>query len=251
MKKLFLYAILAAFLSFVNYYTNFGLFVSKSVIYALSPIENIGNNVLDLFSNFTKNYIALQNANEENRYYKNKINKLSIENSILKAKLKSSSTATKINLTKCPFIFKDFSNIDFIYIRSNLPAKYILHKTVVSEKLYLVGTVESKIGNLYKVKTVFNKNFVADCFIINKNSYYRGIFEGAVNKPKIQFLSTQSSIAKNDLVVTSGLLGNMPPNLSLGKISGIYEERGFYKIAFVKIDRSFLNDSFVYVVNGL
>ncbi|OSS42700.1 hypothetical protein DESAMIL20_583 [Desulfurella amilsii] len=249
MKKLLVYAILAAILSLVNHYTNFDFFVSRGILYIADPIETSGFYTLDSIANIVKNYIALQNAQTENFRLKSKVNKLTLENKMLQAKLHNLNVLANSHLIKCPFVFKDFSNINYIYIKSNAPAKDILNKTVVSQKLNIVGTVESKVGNLYKVKTVFNSNFVADCFIINNGKYFRGIFKGSLNEPKIEFLNTQSFIQKNNLVVTSGLIGNMPPNINVGTIEKIYEVRGFYKIALVKIDKTFLNDSFVYVVN--
>lgn len=249
MKKLLIYAILAAILSLVNYYTNFDFFVSKGVLYITNPIETTGFYALNSIENIVKNYITLQNAQTENFQLKKEVNKLALENKMLQAKLHNLNALPKPSLIKCPFVFKDFSNINYIYIKSNAPAKDILNKTVVSQKLNIVGIVESKVGNLYKVKTVFNSNFVADCFIINNGNYYRGIFKGSLNEPKIEFLNTQSIIQKNDQVVTSGLIGNIPPNINVGTIEKIYEVRGFYKIALVKIDKTFLNDSFVYVVN--
>ncbi|MGE4547207.1 MAG: rod shape-determining protein MreC [Desulfurella sp.] len=249
MKKLLIYAILAAILSLVNHYTNFDFFVSKGVLYITNPIETTGFYALNSIENIVKNYITLQNAQTENFQLKKEVNKLALENKMLQAKLHNLNALPNTHLIKCPFVFKDFSNINYIYIKSNAPAKDILNKTVVSQKLNIVGIVESKVGNLYKVKTVFNSNFVADCFIINNGNYYRGIFKGSQNEPKIEFLNTQSIIQKNDQVVTSGLIGNIPPNINVGTIEKIYEVRGFYKIALVKIDKTFLNDSFVYVVN--
>ncbi len=249
MKKLFIYAVLSAILSIVNYYTNFGFFVSKEILYIVSPVETSGFYVLNSVSNVVKHYIALQNAQVENANLKSKINKLTLENGILKAKLYNNDVKSTPNMIKCPFIFKDFSNINYIYIKCNAPEKNILHKTVVSEKLNLVGTVVSKIGDLYAVKTVFNSNFVADCFIINNGKFYRGIFKGSLYQPKVEFLNTQSSIQKNDLVVTSGLIGNLPPNIDIGTIEAISEVRGFYKIALVRLDKTFLNNNFVFVVN--
>lgn len=249
MKKLLLYSILAAILSLLNHYMNFDFFVSKSVLYIANPIETSGFYTLGSIENIVKKYIVLQNAQKENLHLKNEVNQLLLQNKILQAKLRNINTLSNPHLIKCPFVFKDFSNINYIYIKSNAPAKDILNKTVVSEKLNIVGIVESKVGNLYKVKTVFNSNFVADCFIINNGNYYRGIFKGSLNEPKIEFLNTQSIIHKNDQVITSGLIGNIPPNINVGTIEKIYEVRGFYKVALVKIDKTFLNDSFVYVIN--
>ncbi len=249
MKKLLFYIILAATLSLINYYTNFNFFISKSVLYVMNPIESSGNYVLDSISNIVKNYIVLQNTQIKNTHLLSEISKLTLENKILKAKFRNLDVQTSPYLIKCPFVFKDFSDINYIYIKSNAPEQDILYKTVVSQKLNLVGKVESKVDGLYKVKTVFNSNFVADCFIENNNNYYRGIFKGSLVEPKIEFLNTQSNIKNNAKVVTSGLIGNMVPNINIGTIEKIYEVRGFYKIALVKIDKTFLNDSFVYVVN--
>ncbi|AHF97700.1 MAG: rod shape-determining protein MreC [Desulfurella sp.] len=248
MKKLIIYALLAFILSLINYYTDFSFFIAKSLLYIANPVETQSFYALDSISNIAKNYIILQNAQKENRHLKNEINKLNLENKILQAKLRNIDTSIAPNLIKCPFIFKDFSDINYIYIKSNAPEKDILHKTVVSQKLNLVGTVESKLGNLYAVKTIFNSNFVADCFIVHEGKYYRGIFKGSLNQPKIEFLNTQSHIQKNDLVITSGLIGNIPPNINIGTVEKIYEVRGFYKVAIVKVDKTFLNDSFVFVV---
>lgn len=249
MKKLFTYAILAAILSLINYYTDFSFFVSKGVLYIINPIESSGYYSLESIANVVKNYIALQNTQQENAKLKSEVRKLTLENRILTAKLKNSTVQNNPHLIKCPFVFKDFSDLNYIYIKSNAPPKDMLHKTVISQKLNLVGTVDSKVGDLYKVKTIFNSNFVADCFIINNGKYYRGILKGSLKDPKIEFLNTQSMIKKNDHVVTSGLIGDMPPNINVGTIGNIFVVQGFYKTALVVIDKTFLNDSFVYVIN--
>ncbi|MGB9755333.1 MAG: rod shape-determining protein MreC [Desulfurella sp.] len=249
MKKLLAYAILAAILSLINYYTNFSFFVSKGVLYVINPIESSGYYALDSITSIAKNYIALQNTQQENSKLKSEVVKLTLENKLLMAKIRNLNVESNPHLLKCPFVFKDFSDLNYIYIKSNSPTKDMLHKTVVSQKLNLVGTVESKVGNLYKVKTVFNTNFVVDCFIINNDKYYRGILKGSLKDPKIEFLNTQSIIKKGDQVITSGLLGNMTPNINIGTIGNVFEVQGFYKTALVIIDKTFLDDSFVYVVN--
>ncbi len=249
MKKLLFYTILAATLSLINYYTNFNFFISKSVLYVINPIESSGSYALNSIANIVKNYIVLQNTQIENTRLLSEVRKLTLENKMLKAKFRNLDVQTSPYLIKCPFVFKDFSDINYIYIKSNAKEQDILHKTVVSQKLNLVGIVESKVDGLYKVKTVFNSNFVVDCFIENNNNYYRGILKGSLVEPKIEFLSTQSNIKNNEKVVTSGLIGDMVPNINIGTIGKIYEVRGFYKVALVKIDKTFLNDSFVYVVN--
>lgn len=249
MKKLLAYAILAAILSLINYYTDFSFFVSKGILYIINPVESSGYYTLDSIANIVKNYIALQNTQQENSKLTGKVIKLTLENKILTAKLRNLTVKTNSHLIKCPFVFKDFSDLNYIYIKSNAPAKDMLHKTVVSQKLNLIGIVESKVGDLYKVKTIFNSNFVADCFIVNNGKYYRGILKGSLKDPKIEFLNTQSIIKKDDRVITSGLLGDMPPNINIGTIGNVFEVQGFYKTALVVTDKTFLDDSFVYVVN--
>jgi len=249
MKKLLFYALLTTILSLLNHYANIDAFISKSVLYIVNPIEISETKALNLISSLAKNYIELHNVSNENAQLKQTIQKLIIENRILKSKLNNSDNKTQVNLIKCPFVFKDFSNLRYIYIKSNAPQQDILHKTVISEHLNLVGKVEAKINDLYKVKTIFSDNFIADCFIINDNDYYRGIFKGSMNEPKIEFLNTPNNIKINDRVVTSGLIGDLAPHINIGTIEKIYDVRGFYKVATVKTDKTFLNDSFVYVVN--
>ena len=196
-------------------------------------------------------YIILISTQKENEKLKIKLAKCELYSDLLKQKLGNpAKKGSSLKLMEVPYSFKSNFETDSIYLR--IIRKIDLKKqycTVLSKKLSLIGIVEKRTGKyIYRAKTVFNPAFVADVYILSNKKKYRALFIGNPYLPKAEFLDPNVEIHEGDKVYTSGNFGVYPPNLLLGTVSSIKNINGYYKIAYINIDRGFFNNWKVFIL---
>ncbi len=199
---------------------------------------------------FIDEYVILINAQKENENLRIKLTKCELYLNLLNKKTDNSTRKMPFKLMHVPYSFKSDFKTDSIYLR--ITKKMDLKKqycVVLSKKLSLIGIVEKKTGKyIYSATTVFNPAFVADVYILSNNKKYRALFIGSPYLPKAEFLDPNVDIHEGDRVYTSGNFDVYPPNIFLGTVSSIKNINGYYKIAYINIDKGFFNSWKVFVL---
>ncbi len=235
------------------------------VFNTLKPVNNLVRNVftstivtisypttkaLTYVQHFIDKYVILVNIQKENEALKMKLAKCKLYSSLLNERLSNLAKKTPLKLIRVPYSFKGNFKTDSIYLRItkeiDLKKRYC---TVLSKNLNLVGMIEKRAGkNIYIAKTVFNPSFVADVYILSKKKKYRALFIGNPYLPKAEFLDPNVDIQDGNKVYTTGNFEVYPPNIFLGTVSSIKNVNGYYKIAYINIDRGFFNSWKVFVL---
>ncbi len=252
MRLVILYAALALFFNIIfSTFPEAGRFASRGLTKFIVLVSYPTTKVLSWTQNLINNYVILINTQRENKNLKEKLAKCELYANILKKELKDrESEKETFRLIEAPFTFKSNFKTDFIFLRINknidLNKDYCF---VLSNKLSLIGIISKKTGkNIYSAKTVFNPNFTADVSILSNNKRYKALFIGNPYKPKAEFLDPNVQINKGDSVYTSGDFGVYPPGLFIGTVESIKNVNGYYKVAYLNIDRDFFNNWKVFVL---
>ncbi len=235
------------------------------VFNTLKPVNNLVRNVLTntivtisypatktltYVQHFIGEYAILVNTQKENEVLRIKLAKCELYSNLISEKLNNFTKKTSLKLMRVPYSFKGNFKTGSIYLRIakkiDLRNRYCI---VLSKNLNLVGIMEKRTGkNIYSAKTVFNPSFVADVYILSKKKKYRALFIGNPYLPKAEFLDPNVDIHDGDRVYTSGNFDVYPPNIFLGTVSSIKNVNGYYKIAYINIDRRFFNSWKVFVL---
>ena len=199
--------------------------------------------------NLINRYIVLVNAQKENKSLREKLAMCKIYGNILQKKL-NNQIKNNFRLLEAPFSFKGNFKTDKIYLRITKKINPFKNYCIVlSNKLSLIGLIDKKTGkDIYSAKSVFNPSFVADVFILSNNKRYKALFLGHPYLPKVEFLDPNVEIKKGNKVYTSGDFGIFPPGLFIGSVSSVKDINGYYKLAYIDIDRSFFNSWKVFVL---
>ncbi len=194
-------------------------------------------------------YVLLVDAQKENKALKKKLAMCRIYSSMLKKEM-SDKSKNVFRLLEAPFSFKGNFKTDRIYLRVDKKLNLERYSCVVlSNKLSLIGIIDKKTGKkIYSAKTVFNPSFVADAFILSNNQQFKALFLGNPFLPKVEFLDPNVQIKVDDKVYTSGDFGVYPPGLYIGSVSSVKDINGYYKLAYVNIDRTFFNSWKVFIL---
>ncbi len=222
-------------------------YLIKSIVFISYPVTSF----LDKVKVFTDRYVMLVGLKKENERLKDEITKLEFENRLLAASKCTPQRTLSINrnIVRGRFKFKNNFNIDYIFIKLGRPIN--LQKnycSVFSKRMKLVGMIEKKEGDFYLAKTVFNRSFVADVYILSDNITYRALFIGDLYRPKAEFLDPKAKVRIGSPVYTSGTFGVFPRGSFIGRVSSVSNVNNYYDVAYIKIDKSFFNDWDVFAV---
>lgn len=162
-------------------------------------------------------------AENSNLNIKNQeLNYLKAENKSLKEYMKLSSKYSEYNSIPGYVIQKDYSNYSKTII-INLGRKdgVEIGMTVVAEE-GLVGYITSVEDNSSKVQTIIDTATTISGKFSNsdKTLVTRGLLDSN-NKIKGNYIDNDAVINEGDLIITSGIGGIFPKNISVGKISQI------------------------------
>ncbi|AEA33443.1 rod shape-determining protein MreC [Hippea maritima] len=252
MRWILIYIVVAFLLNVtVNVYPPAANFLQKGVFSVLMGLSYPISKGLSVVQEGINKYLVLISTEEENRSLKFQLSKcILINKELTKFRFIKSSDIPQDNLLEATFSFKGNFRSDEIYLYIN--KKLNLNKNycfVLSDKLSLVGIIKDNIrGDIYSAETVFNPSFVADVFIKSDNSTYKALFIGSEYSPKVEFLDPNVKVKQGDKVFTTGALNIYPYGLFIGRVISIDDVNGYYKVAHLKIDRSFFNNWKVFVL---
>lgn len=170
---------------------------------------------------------------------------------------------------KAMFNFKDrYSQYDFLganIINKNvvsLSPSYTLDKgkndgvkagMVVITYNGLAGQITEAYANYSILETISSENVRVSVTSAGKKNY-EGILTGTSLNDKVKMaqitqLSIESDVKENDFIVTSGIGGFYPPDLPIGSIVSISEDKGkLMKTAMVRPIVSFTGNELFYIV---
>jgi len=252
MRLILLYVLLTLFFNIIfNTFPTLDKLVSRGLTKFIVLISYPATKALGWSQNLINDYVILINVQRENRSLKEKLAKCELYANILKKDLEDNQRGKEtFRLTEASFTFKSNFKTDFIYLRIN--KKIDINNNycfVLSDKLALIGIVSKKTGkNIYAAKTVFNPNFTADVFILHNNKRYKALFIGNPYTPKAEFLDPNVQINKGNGVYTSGDFNVYPPGLFIGTVETVKNINGYYKVAYLNINRDFFNSWKVFVL---
>jgi len=218
----------------VKRYTNASGYIEDAVIFATFPIEIAVVKVKDSVSDWIKKYILLVKLENNVEKMEREIVRLKVENyayrmsnSYLRQALnmKTKGNEAGLHVFVCKVLGKSLINPCFLAIKpiENVDIDITKDYLVVSKDLVLAGRIHSFKEGVYLVSTLWNKDFVTDALV----GEYRGVFYGG-RKCCVKYISEDASLKKGMEVSSSA-------GFVLGKITRV-EDKGFYKVAYVKPD---------------
>lgn len=114
----------------------------------------------------------------------------------------------------------------------------------------VVGRIDRVAGNTADIQLAVDPRFALDVFLPRTRS--RGILRGKAGengyRSVVEYLARGEEVQKGDLVVTSGLGGNFPRDLPVGRISKLRSGSGLHQEVEVTPDVDFVRLSEVLVV---
>ncbi len=251
MKYVVTYIVVAIFLTFFSYvYKPFVNFANRQIIKNIVFLSYPVTDLLDTTKEFTDKYVLLMHVKKENAILKKKIIQLKIRNNMLENMgCKKSSFRNNRKILKAKFKFKNNFNIDFIflYVEGNLNLSKN-NCSIFTNNMNLVGLIYKKEKDYYVAKTVFNRSFVADSYIVSDNKTYRALFIGDLYKPQAEFLTPNAKIKPGSYVYASGAFNVFPKGSLIGRVKSISNINNYYKVAYVSIDKNFFNDWNLFVI---
>ncbi len=203
----------------------FGSFVSPVGI----VISDTGNYISGFFSGIGN----IGNLQKENSTLKNKLNTALSEIAMIKtAKEENDSLRKDLN-------FKNSSNLDLVpatvvsfdpTLRSGINIRVdstvgITKGRPVMAEGFLIGRVSEVSGNLVKVSLIIDSTSAIPAVVLGKD--ISGIAKGIIGNGLVMDQVPQSeNVAENDLVVTSGLGGDLPKGIIIAKVGEISKASG-------------------------
>ena len=234
MKKKLMLTIITVILFlgiFADIIFNFGII--KGVGNIFTPVELVFSNTGSTVSGFFSGLANIGKLQEENSDLKNRLNQTLSENALLAEAKKENESLLKelgfkissgLNLT--PGIITSFdptlsSGIN-IYVDD---ISGISQGSAVISDGYFIGTVSKISGKRLNVSLIIDSASAIPASIKLKN--VSGIAKGLIGNGLILDQIPQGDdVVKGDLVVTSGLGGNLPSGVILGRISDIQKVSG-------------------------
>ena len=219
--------------------------VSNLIIFTSLPTSK---GLFILQKNINK-YLLLISVSQENQKLKQELSQCKL-NLLTYIRKPIDNSTNPLKLIEATFTFKGNFETDYIYLKPQKPIDIKRNNCfVLSEELSLIGIIQkSKKNGIYIAKTIFNPSFVADVFIPDNETDNKALFIGGKFYPTVEFLDPNVKIKEGDRVYTSGDFAIYPPGLLIGTIYKIKNVNGYYKMAYVKIDRGFFNKWKVFLV---
>ncbi|MEI6266891.1 MAG: rod shape-determining protein MreC [bacterium] len=234
MKKKFIFLTIAIILSLgVVFDFVFNIGIIKVAGNLFTPVELVFTTTGSSISGFFGGLANIGTLQAENSDLKNKLNQALSENAILAESKKENDSLTKLlgfqkssGLNLLPGIITSFdptlsSGINVFVDDSS----QISRGSAVIADGYLIGSVSKINGNNLNVSLVIDSDSVIPAVIKSKNT--TGIAKGLIGNGLILDQVPQGDeVTKGDLVVTSGLGGNLPSGIILGRVSDIQKVSG-------------------------
>ena len=211
----------------------FQLEIKNSFYHVSSPLINIfkssGNNIYNFFqSSFNFNSLKKENDNlkEENQKLLSEISSLESlarENQSSKEALENARNRN-FSILSSRIIQLDIAN-DYIVINKGSENGVKVNMPVVSSQEVIFGKVVKVYDNFSEVILISNKNSVLDSKIQYSDptkQVIHGVVKGKGNlSVYLDLVKPDSEVNQGDILVTSGLEGNLPSGLIIGKILSV------------------------------
>ncbi len=96
--------------------------------------------------------------------------------------------------------------------------------------LILFGIVSEVSSHRSKVKTIFDKDFVASAYAYNTDSKkIIGAIKGKTDKIIFDLVPQKEKISQNNLIFTTGFDNKFPADLYIGKVKSVKNTQGVFK----------------------
>jgi rod shape-determining protein MreC len=231
-KTLFLLCVLVLSIFAIDKIFNLD-FTTKAVTY-ISPVgvvfSDVGSDVTSFFGNITK----IGSLQKENKNLDDRLNNALAEISRLSASQKENeSLKNDLNFMKshdftllgARIIFFDPSNIrETVTIDVGKIEGTEVGNPVLSQG-FLIGKIKSTTDHTARVVLITDPESATPAMIVNKN--ITGIIRGKIgNGLTLDQVPQSDKVGKDDLISTSGLGGEFPKGLLIGKIENVQRVSG-------------------------
>jgi len=234
MKKKFIFAVIAIILSLgIVFDFVFNIGIIKLAGNVFTPVELVFTTTGSSISGFFGGLGNIGNLQTENNDLKNKLNQALSENAILAESKKENDSLTKLlgfqkstGLNLLPGIITSFDPTlsSGINVFVDDSSQISVGSAVIADG-YLVGRVSKISSNNLNISLIIDSSSAIPASIKSKN--VTGISKGLIGNGLILDQVPQGDeVAKGDLVVTSGLGGNIPAGIILGRVSDIQKISG-------------------------
>lgn len=211
----------------------FNLNISKTIQRFFSPVSIVISDTGSAISEFFNSIGNIGKLQKENANLKNQLNSALVEIASIKTAKEENDSLRK------DLGFKNSSNLNLIpgivvsydtTLRSGINVRMesvsgIKKGQPVMSEGYLIGRVSEVSGNIVKVELIVNSTSAIPATVLGKD--ITGIAKGIIGNGLIMDQVPQSeTIAENDIVVTSGLGGDLPKGLIIGKVGEISKVSG-------------------------
>lgn len=228
----------------------------------LSPVLKFFSTITTSVKNFAADISELATLRKDNEQLKEKIKELEVdqtlletyknENERLKALLELKDYSSDWEMVGAKIIAMDGNSWFTTFTIDKGTSDGISKNCAVVTNMGLVGYVYDVGTTWAQVRTVIDSEFSMGVIVSRTND--RGILEGDLSLGseglcKMTYISKDAKIVVGDYVRTSGLSGNFPPDIIVGKIKEIKTElHGLSNYAIVEPSVDFLRLSEVLVI---
>ena len=213
--------------------STFHLGLGRGLQSFFTPVTIVVSDAGSSISGFFGGIGNIGNLQKENADLKDKLNSALAEiASIQTAKDENESLKKDLgfkdssNLTLVPGIVVSYDPTlhSGINVRVDSASGITVGKPVIAEG-YLIGRVSSVSGNVVKVSLIVDSTSAIPAIVLGKN--ISGIATGVIGNGLLMDQVPQSdAVAKDDLVVTSGLGGDLPKGIIIAKVGDISKVSG-------------------------
>jgi rod shape-determining protein MreC len=232
--------------------TTFNLGLTRTVQSAFAPVSLVFSNIGASVSGFFGGISNIGNLQKENAELKLKVNSVLSENAAMKVANDENTSlkkdlgfkqTSKLDLVPATVISFDPTLRSGINVRVDSTDGISKGKPVMAEG-YLIGRVAEISGNIIRVNLIVDSTSAIPAVILGKQ--ITGIAKGIIGSGLIMDQVPQSElVAENDLIITSGLGGDLPKGIIIAKVGEIAKVSGsiFQKVEllpmvdFSKIER--------------
>jgi len=214
----------------------------KNIVYqALKPFSISSNVIFDRFTIFFEKLILLGSLGQENQKLIQEnlelqsqlaiLKEVQHENEILKNEMGFLSRKGDLKLISANIIGRAISGyLKTIVIDRGAKDGVTIRSAVISQG-FLVGTVTEIMENSSEVTLITDNNSLVP--VVLQDSRGSGLLRGGLKGLTVENIPLNIPIKEGEQVVTSGLGGEIPPGILVGKVEGIVSKEGeiFQKVS--------------------
>lgn len=230
------------------------------------PFLGFFNNIGRQIDNVTSTLRDLSNLRSENRRLQTLVDTLTIENVRLSEAQIENQQLRELNRFRQLNPFYDFRGGQVIArVISRGPSNYLSALSIdlgseqgitpgmpVITELGLVGRIQKVGPTTSTVLLITDQASNVQAMIKRENSRAVGVVAGRAGElPQMQYIAQEADVSVGDEVITSGLGGNFPKNLTIGQVVEVEKEDfDMYQQAVVRPTVDFNRLEFVLVITN-